>query len=289
MVKLNSSRVNYSDIKAGGDDLRFYDANCNLIPYEIERWNTSGDSTIWVKVPSIAATSNASFIWMSYGKSSAPAGQNKTAVWDSNYVGVYHLEETSGLAYDATSNANNMTAEGSVSRNVGGRVAGADMFDSSTDRLKATSSSSLAMTTSSSFTLESWVYVVGYTSNANVIERQYNATDGNIDYGLYVVNGYPEVRARSKSLQFGTKIPLTQWSHLVATFNLSTKTCTLYINGVQKAQSTGCTESLLASGTQPTYVGGDQSNRYFNGAIDEARISNVVRWSDLRTGFGLNT
>jgi hypothetical protein len=66
----------------------------------------------------------------------------------------------------------------------------------------------------------------------------------------------------------------------VATFNLSTKTCTLYVNGVQKAQSSSCTESLLASGTQPTYLGGDQSNRYFNGAIDEARISNVARSAD---------
>jgi VCBS repeat-containing protein len=280
MVKLNSSRVNYSDIKANGDDLRFYDSACNLIPYEIERWNTAGDSTVWVKVPTIAASSNSSFIWMSYGKASATNAQNKTAVWDSNYVGVYHFEETSGNALDSTANTNTMVPNGTPVRNVGGRVAGAEMFDSNSDRFAAASTPSLAMTTSSSFTLESWVYVVSYNSNANVIERQYSSTDGAIDYGMYVVSGYPYMRARSKALQFNTQLPLSQWVHMVATFDRNTNTCTLFLNGVQKAQSTACTEDLLATGTQPTYIGGDQSNRFFNGSIDEPRISNAVRSND---------
>ena len=41
----------FSDPVAGGD-LRFYDQNHNELLYEIDEWNVSGESTIWVNIPS---------------------------------------------------------------------------------------------------------------------------------------------------------------------------------------------------------------------------------------------
>lgn len=38
---------------ANGSDLRFADENGNEIPYEIEKWNPSGESLIWVQVPKL--------------------------------------------------------------------------------------------------------------------------------------------------------------------------------------------------------------------------------------------
>lgn len=68
MVKLNSSRINYSHIQTGGTDIRFYDAdNQTELPFEIDTWNTSGDSIIWVKVPRINKSSDSDYIWMYYG------------------------------------------------------------------------------------------------------------------------------------------------------------------------------------------------------------------------------
>ena len=44
---------------ADGADIRFADGDGNLVPHEIESWNPSGTSYIWVKVPSLAGTATA--------------------------------------------------------------------------------------------------------------------------------------------------------------------------------------------------------------------------------------
>lgn len=44
---------------ADGADIRFADADGNLVPHEIESWNPSGTSYVWVKVPSLAGTATA--------------------------------------------------------------------------------------------------------------------------------------------------------------------------------------------------------------------------------------
>ena len=46
----------YDDCAAGGADLRFTDVVGNLVPHEIETWNTEGESLVWVKVPTLVGT-----------------------------------------------------------------------------------------------------------------------------------------------------------------------------------------------------------------------------------------
>lgn len=46
----------YADVKNAGADLKFTDASGNGdYPYEIDTWNASGDSYIWVKLPMLSA------------------------------------------------------------------------------------------------------------------------------------------------------------------------------------------------------------------------------------------
>ncbi|MBQ6136486.1 MAG: DUF2341 domain-containing protein, partial [Kiritimatiellae bacterium] len=54
LVKLSTaiSGFSYADFaRPNGGDLRFADANGNLLPHEIDTWNSNGVSTVWVKVP----------------------------------------------------------------------------------------------------------------------------------------------------------------------------------------------------------------------------------------------
>lgn len=46
----------YTDCAADGSDIRFVDANGELVPHEIEKWNAQGTSYIWVKVPRLSGT-----------------------------------------------------------------------------------------------------------------------------------------------------------------------------------------------------------------------------------------
>ena len=64
------SNMNSTD----GRDLRFYDNANNNCEYWIQTWNTSGTSTIWVKVP----TSGETTLAMYYGNASASAASNGT-------------------------------------------------------------------------------------------------------------------------------------------------------------------------------------------------------------------
>jgi hypothetical protein len=60
-ITLTTANFDYSRCNANGYDIRFMDTGGvginDFLNYWIETWNTSGDSIIWVKIPSIAANS----------------------------------------------------------------------------------------------------------------------------------------------------------------------------------------------------------------------------------------
>ncbi|HEY6508524.1 MAG TPA: DUF2341 domain-containing protein, partial [Vicinamibacterales bacterium] len=82
LVKLDSTRINYTLTQNAGQDLRFVDGNGTVLAHEIESWNESGTSYVWVSVPQVDASSGTDYIWMYYGNAAAPDGQNAEAVWD---------------------------------------------------------------------------------------------------------------------------------------------------------------------------------------------------------------
>src|SRR5262249_55251908 len=77
-VKLTLAAGQYTNMNATGSDLRFYDANNNVCTYWIEAFNTSGTSTIWVKVP----VSGTSSLLMFYGNAAATAVSNGANTFD---------------------------------------------------------------------------------------------------------------------------------------------------------------------------------------------------------------
>ena len=54
LVKLSAELNDFKYAKcADGANLRFADSDGNLIPHEIDTWDPSGTSLVWVKVPSL--------------------------------------------------------------------------------------------------------------------------------------------------------------------------------------------------------------------------------------------
>jgi len=83
----------YSRCAANGADLRFCDpATGELLPHEIDTWNPAGESLVWVKLKSLSRTT---VVRACYGYQGAgePPAVSSADVWDSDYVGVWHLGE----------------------------------------------------------------------------------------------------------------------------------------------------------------------------------------------------
>ncbi|MBM4148763.1 MAG: hypothetical protein FJ224_06940, partial [Lentisphaerae bacterium] len=76
-------------------EMRFFDDSVGTaLPFEVEEWSTSGNSHIWVKIPSLSGTNTS--IWVFWGRpvSPVPATSTNGAVWGNNFVGVWHMNET---------------------------------------------------------------------------------------------------------------------------------------------------------------------------------------------------
>ena len=128
LVRLSTaiSGFKYSDFYADGSDLSlvdigFVDAETNGIPYEIDTWNPSGESLVWVSLPRMT---NGTEFAMWYRSSKTGKALNSGNVW-ADYTGVWHLNEsgTGGTPVkDSSTNALDGAARG-VAASVGsGRI-----------------------------------------------------------------------------------------------------------------------------------------------------------------------
>ena len=104
LVVLSVSRVDYATMKPGGDDLRFFAAGESPaeLYYDVDEFDPSGRSFIWVKVPRIAANSKTGYIWMYWGgDAAATAFRSPAGVW-AGYELVYHLGESGTIFADSS-------------------------------------------------------------------------------------------------------------------------------------------------------------------------------------------
>ena len=109
----------------------------------------------WVNVPDLYSrytTSLGKEIYMYYGNPLAESQEDVEAVWDENYLAVYHLNEESGTLYDSTANNNHGTPLNGLIQDVDGMIDGAIQFDGSDDRAQLPQ----IFTTEDFFTIEAW-------------------------------------------------------------------------------------------------------------------------------------
>ena len=254
---------------ANGYDLIFTDDDgITLLDFEIESWNSStGELQAWVETDISATTDKVIYIY--YGNSSATDESNATGVWDSNYKLVQHLQEIpAGITYDSTSNNNDGTTSGMDSSDqVDGKIDGGLDFDGGDDGVDIPDSSSLDIF--GNITISLWVYH-NNTANATILQkgaaylfsRVSNERMKFVGYGL----------SDSTIISSGGWLPLNTWTHLVARYNGS-EIC-VYQNGGAFSMCENSSGNINTN-NDSLKIGG--TAEYFNGQIDEVRISNTAR------------
>ncbi len=278
LVKLSSSNIDYTKTQDSGQDIRFTDTDGSDLAYEIEKWDETGTSWVWVKVPQIDINSSTDYIYLYYGNTSAADHQQATSVWNSNYVMVQHLAETSGTnTNDSTSNNNDGTKVSATEPNptTSGQIDGAQDFDGSNDYVSA--GTNQIPSGSSHITISYWQYQRTNTSQMASVSLEGTVGD---TFTISVINLggtyyiWTDSTAENFTVTAAQHPPLNQWVYV--SLNYDGTKINYYKDGVFQ---TSYTTSLNTGSLSSNYIGqrvrGATGN--FNGTIDEVRISNTAR------------
>lgn len=113
LVKLapnSPAGFSYADCAADGSDLRFAIEGGSALPFEIDTWNPSGESIVWVKVPAVTRGTK----FMLYYKGTPSSVNVPSDVW-TEYSGVWHLGT---LGTDTTPNSQGLYANSTAATGI---------------------------------------------------------------------------------------------------------------------------------------------------------------------------
>ena len=305
LIRLSAARnaFDYSKCAADGSDLRFADSAGNLIPHEIDTWNPNGESTVWVKVPTLTRTTVIRAFYGYKGASQAPA-VTATDVWDSGYVGVWHMGTAEGAFTQTNSTAGGKNIAPNASYRAGilcgvegavGRAAELGR-DGVTTGGFGVSDSGDVFDGFSALTLEAWTFQTSYSSATATLFEKKVPNPYTLAYNFYQradssgqIAGYAakddagNTAGVWQSTHDGAQ--LNEWTHQVFRWNGVIGQNTGFLNGANVYDQTQ--EARKGDGRK---VGGwlfignsgvDQwGNNVFHGKIDEVRISSVARSDD---------
>jgi len=275
-----------------GADIVVTDSDAQtLLNFEREYYDPStGELVIWVKTD-ISSTTNKD-IYIYYGNSSVNQDYSTTTgVWDSNYVMVQHLEESSGVHYDSTFNSNDSATVSVTNQDASGQIDGADEFGG------AAAGNQIDLNTSASFnaldnmTAEAWINtdnnavanqsIISFYSRGNDRTWMYLADNTN---GIRIYNDLNNSNADFATT--GIAPDSSTWHHVA--WVIDGAYWRIFIDGEEQGLSASAlTMSSLDDGFSVS-IGrraGDEDYEW-DGKLDEIRVSNTARSSNwLRTQY----
>jgi hypothetical protein len=295
LVRLNSTRINYLQTRDNGEDLRLVDGDGTLLSHEIESWDESGESILWVKVPRIDGGSSSDFIWIYYGNDSAPDTQDAVGVWANGYELVMHLDESSGDFEDSTGNGHFGAPRNGVSRGVGGKIGKSVQFDGNDDYIALNKSYSgqgtvtvltvcvwFSTTFSGSSYNDNWAFVD--FDRSDFYDFYIAGDSGALEFSTSEVgSGIDDFPGNTAGLNDGN------WYLGWALYDNTDKL--IYLNSTvdgfranpHGGNGLGLSSTrwgIMGDGSEATSFDGTRNNIHYMGSIDEVRIAHAVRSQD---------
>lgn len=285
MIKFSSSTFDFTHAKGDGTDFIFTDSSgTTTIDFERERYASTTDGAVfWVEVPSVASTTPSTTIYMYYGNTAASDAASSTAVWDANFMMVHHLAGASTTTLDdSTSYHNDVTGEGGTPiYNSDAKIGKGVYYDgvNEYDGMADTDS----MSGYEAATWEVLFYGEALAGDEPLISKnnypptfEWHIGVNNYLFGWLaskdggVVNWTGDLRK--------VTVENNTWYFGAVTWNGTT--WRIYTNGVEGATGTWAGGPIY-NGTLLPRIASIQAApgqpNYFQGKIDETRISNIAR------------
>ena len=299
-VLINTTDGDLKDTTAGGDvgqsdggDIVFVNTdNATKLDFEKESYtSTTGALIYWVEVPNVngSGATTDTVIYMYYGSSTAADQWSAEATWDSNFVLVQHMnEDPSGDApqmIDSTSNSYDGTSVGTMTNGdlIAGQIGNGLDFDGGNDGVTIPHNSDFDLV--APFAYSFWVNsastpnlqeVLGHNKDASAYtgwSAEVVRTSG-VDYFRTTAQGN-EISSTANS-----SIPEDTLIYIAVSKPSSGASYDIYVNGVEETSYTTDLTTNPSAYTIVLSIGKTSFNgagRYFNGVIDEVRISDIAR------------
>ena len=296
LVRLSAAlnEFDYSKCADNGGDLRFSDADGNLLSSEVDTWNENGESLVWVKVPSF----NRDTIITAHYNCYAPAIVDPKDVWSNGYLGVWHLNETGRTFADSTSTGVSFTLDSKyndfVGRGVSGSIGNAVEFDLVTEgddahagRIVAKDGTNNRYSNTMTLTVEAWLnqrgttgsYVIYHKNKGRAFAWQLASSGTSLVTVWGTTNDTESVAIKDVKPSSGTISG--EWYHQAAVFdNVSEGKATTYKNGAKVSSASISEGYKLLADNGDLYIGNSGSKQAYPGSVDEVRVSSVARSAD---------
>jgi len=245
------------------------------LDHEIEKYDpATGEIVAWVKVSELSATEDTQ-IYMYYGNSALIATEeDKAGVWDdggtNNFKGVWHLGETgtttAGDYRDSTQYGNHSTNTANQPTATTGRIDSGQSFNGTDDSVELGGISHFNF--SNNFNICTWAKWAAIGRDKALVAKS----------GAYKLDTTETGQLRFTTLAMmdyeSTFVPvLNTWYHVCVNMT-SSNAAEFYIDG-QLYQSVWGPGPALSS-VNPLDLG-RYDDYYFNGSLDEVRISSTAR------------
>ena len=271
----------FSNAQTTGRDILFTSSDAvSKITHEVETYNSSTSTLCaWVRTPVSATT--AVVLYMYYGCATAGTQESKSGVWDSNYIGVWHLSDAStAVAKDSTTNVCTMAGYGDLA--VPGILSnGVSLGGVSTSIITMELPGKeplFDVAAGVSLTFSLWIKVTTFETGWQPIFTKSNGSwrlsrNNATTTCCFALNG-----PGTTNLAGLVGVQDSQWHYMVCVFDNANNVEYMYNNGV--LDTTEAAANDVTNVTQPVNIGansGAAGNGYFHGYVDEARFSTTAR------------
>ena len=298
----------YADcLKPNGGDLRFSFDDGEALPCEVTQWNPDGESHVWVKVPELNRKTR---LTAYYGWEDAPE-VDSTQVWDEHFLAVWHLDAAAGESAQPDSTAYNHpftiqaeSPEGGVASGTNGVVGLAAATGLRSDGkgcfFLSDKNDNYFFDKFSAFTMEAWICQDHHDTEDSGTRRYILRKGGPVSYDWVLYeNPTGRIGCQINSLNDGEILPddsaavpeRAAWNYSAVLWDGSFGECANYLNGSALTLNAECMVAANWKGTVGQKATGlnlgnfryngaadnNQEGDAFRGAIDEVRISDVMR------------
>jgi len=274
----DSSLSNHA--KQNGDDICFYASNTgSMLKHEVEYY-TNGNLITWVKIPSLTSDVSENVIYMYYGCAGSTSMQDPQSVWDTNYIGIWHMHAISGAQQiDSTANTNHGSPMGGSSTVPGIRSSkvGSGAYFSNAFNHRYDCGSNESVNISGNLTAECWMSNASATFSAGTIRAmmgKFNTGTGGFAFRQTGTSPYAYNFWANTVHSLTTNLS-TEWMHIAATYNGSH--VKFFINGAEVLNSVRT--GVILTSTASLKIGNyqDSAGYSFDGILDEVRLSKTAR------------